>query len=689
MRNRKGCRNLNRIGPYLLIAFFSILLPLLGFAQRQQPTVLIDFEQFTAPVAGYDQSGVPNPLTVGAATFTATWGGWEDGVLRNQGFWSVDESNVFGTSYGIPELPQQPGDDCSWGLEIDFHQKVSNFSALLLSTSRGLFGVGPATYMICDDQGGTQQITLPVGGGGAIFIPDGGIRRVNIFPTSFGGEFVYWAVDNVRFTPIDPVWLDPVDSGYLNGGSQVCGTCTAQMASGGVVISNVAADGVTQAVVRIPANTVGETLNVTVQDENGSPCGGNDGVANDGGVFALGDSPGSADCNVDVTAVATTSNGPMAFVVYLSPVNYARDSGDYDSSSRAISLKIQSDDDPNYVLTANASVVRPPVVLVHGLWGSAGEWARNGFTIPINGIFATPVDYHQPVQGVTATYPTYDQNTLDVNNIPTSALGFSYNAPLVDTGIREVILAFKRGTNAAAVTADVVAHSMGGDIVRTIALGSAFQSNNTYGHGPIDKLITIGTPHLGTPLATDLLQDANKCVRQRLAKKHNPSFITVTVTGLPINGGVGDLEGDGFGGGLSTALNNLLHAGPLPFPMARISATENSSNLSGIDCSPDLLFTCIAGWLRDVVCRHDPLAAALHSTQWEPTVFGQQSDAVVPLISQLNNRTSAIATLPGVIHSLGMADLNFIPPTELDPTFGALTTVVNLLNEAPSGPDFQ
>ena len=158
------------------------------------------------------------------------------------------------------------------------------------------------------------------------------------------------------------------------------------------------------------------------------------------------------------------------------------------------------------------------------------------------------IDYYYPLlQGVTATSPTYDSGYLDVNNIPTSALGLSYNAPLVDGQIRQGISDFRHINNAAAVTADVVAHSMGGDIVRTIALGSGFQNNETYGHGPIDKLITIGTPHLGSPLATDLLQDANKCVRQQLAKNGTPSFITVTTSaGPPINGGVGDLQGDGI-----------------------------------------------------------------------------------------------------------------------------------------------
>ena len=50
---------------------------------------------------------------------------------------------------------------------------------------------------------------------------------------------------------------------------------------------------------------------------------------------------------------------------------------------------------------------------------------------------------------------------------------------------------------------------MGGDIMRTVASLPTFLSADTYGVGPIDKLITIGTPHLGSPLAIQLLQEGD------------------------------------------------------------------------------------------------------------------------------------------------------------------------------------
>jgi hypothetical protein len=92
---------------------------------------------------------------------------------------------------------------------------------------------------------------------------------------------------------------------------------------------------------------------------------------------------------------------------------------------------------------------------VHGLWGSAGDWAN--FSLPIDGLDVDTIDYKYPLlQNVTATYPTYPSSYLNLNAIPTSALGFNYNAPLVDGQIRQGVADFRQINNAAAVTADVV-----------------------------------------------------------------------------------------------------------------------------------------------------------------------------------------------------------------------------------------
>ena len=144
--------------------------------------------------------------------------------------WSTDDTNVLGFMWQTPTnpIPQEPGSDCQ-GWEIDFSQKVSNFSAVLLNRSV------PLTYVVCDDQGGSQQITLGDNAAGTISLPDSGIRRVGIrFQSELHSYLVYLGIDNVQFTPMAPVFLDPVDSGFLSG-PQVT-TNTDQLSKGGVVV---------------------------------------------------------------------------------------------------------------------------------------------------------------------------------------------------------------------------------------------------------------------------------------------------------------------------------------------------------------------------------------------------------------------------------------------------------------------
>jgi hypothetical protein len=57
----------------------------------------------------------------------------------------------------------------------------------------------------------------------------------------------------------------------------------------------------------------------------------------------------------------------------------------------------------------------------------------------------------------------------------------------------------------AAVQFDIVAHSMGGNIVQTWVLLPNFVRDSNYLRGDVHKLITLDTPFLGSPLANRLL----------------------------------------------------------------------------------------------------------------------------------------------------------------------------------------
>jgi triacylglycerol esterase/lipase EstA (alpha/beta hydrolase family) len=63
----------------------------------------------------------------------------------------------------------------------------------------------------------------------------------------------------------------------------------------------------------------------------------------------------------------------------------------------------------------------------------------------------------------------------------------------------------KNGT--AATQADMVGHSMGGLLIRGFAQQPNYKALTNFMKGSIHRLITIGTPHFGSPLASILLNN--------------------------------------------------------------------------------------------------------------------------------------------------------------------------------------
>jgi PGAP1-like protein len=477
-----------------------------------------------------------------------------------------------------------------------------------------------------------------------------------------------------------PILIDPVASGLLGGSGVAQNASAIAGASNPTYVSGAAADGVTQVIVEVPTGQAGDTVQLTLLNENGQQ----DTVANDGGLFPLGGSPGSALSALSVSAQGTSS--PMAYAVWRAPVNYYRGTQDATTVERKLTLQAQCTNAAGSPTTISQviSTTRPPVLLVHGIWSSPSETWGNFSPINQNNLdmwnilFQERANYKVAVYGVTSTSPSYQDppNTYYAN-----AFGFAYNAPIVLSWAQHVLGDFERTYNVAAVQADVVAHSMGGDIARVLPNMTSFADQGNYGLGPIHKLITIGTPHQGSPLAGDLLPygsgDPNSCFRNSLAELNLPSFQTVTIGGNIVSGAVADL---------AAAPNNL--PATEPFPMAYLAGSTNTASLQYIDSTlTKSQLLRIGCWT--LAASGSPLAYDLTPTLWNSVFSNQANDGVVPVTSQLNTTSSTAAnTFPGVIHSPGIETLNFFGPSEVDSQSGIPDAVVNLLNEATNGPDF-
>jgi hypothetical protein len=228
------------------------------------------------------------------------------------------------------------------------------------------------------------------------------------------------------------------------------------------------------------------------------------------------------------------------------------------SSERFITLQVLALD-TGLSSQASVTLLRPPLVLIHGLWASPQSWSDFTPLITDPRWVISMADYSKIIGGQIKSYspPVPSWAKGSIASTPASALGFAYNAPTVLSQINGFISTFKAGTNpanvaVAGVQADVVAHSMGGDITRTMPMLSKFYSPTTFALGFIHKVITIGTPHWGSPLATMLLNNNNECVRGVLTQSGSPSFSSVTFKyGTTTTGGVSDLRGNGFGSGVA------------------------------------------------------------------------------------------------------------------------------------------
>ena len=625
-----------------LAVFCRFATPL--FAQMQKQ--MLDFEDCAGP-SRFDAAQPP------VRALSAFVSGGQ--VVRSPLLARAGKTAVYGTSFACS--------GCSPEISIHFNQKVSDVGISLHSPH-----VLAVSYAAEDEQGELQNVILPQGfrpGAAALELPFQKIRQITIRDNAPDWSLT---MDSVSFAPgSSPVLIDPVVAKLLNGPAVTTNVNAIAAATTGF-IQGAAADGITQIVLRIPAASAGQTFTITVINDQGQTS---TSVANDGGVMALGASLSTLASSLTVNAVSTT-RGVEAFAIYRGPVNFSRGTQDDGLTTRSVSLSAAS---TSGTTSTGVTVARPPVVLVHGLWGDASSFDNFTPLITDSNFSINYAVYANLITGITSTVPTFS-SSID-STIEANSLGFSYNAPGVLTQIKNFISAYRTTANVAGVRADIVAHSMGGDISRTMFLLNNFLANNTFGAGPINKLITVDTPHLGTPVAADMISNSNTCVRNTLAGYGDIALQSVTFSGRTVHGAVLDMEGDGFGGGLSSALRNLKAV--QPFPTAYIAGIATSANLNGLSC-----FFCNAEALR-LLCAGNPLATDLTAKNW-PTIFGQDNDTIVPVDSALNNLTGL--EYSGVIHTAGLETLDFNGPSVLDAASNVSSEVITLLNEAPTGSDF-
>lgn len=170
-------------------------------------------------------------------------------------------------------------------------------------------------------------------------------------------------------------------------------------------------------------------------------------------------------------------------------------------------------------LRAKMDIVRPPVVLVHGLWSNGATWSDDFLR---NDAFRTtePADY-----------------------AATNASRFSVNNTRVKTSAATALTNMRR-KGWAATQVDVVGHSMGGLLTRLYAGATDFKRPDNLDAGDVHRLVTLDTPHWGSSFANLLVALHNGTATEA-------TRVETTVTGLTggnmLQGAVCDLSENSTG----------------------------------------------------------------------------------------------------------------------------------------------
>jgi hypothetical protein len=183
---------------------------------------------------------------------------------------------------------------------------------------------------------------------------------------------------------------------------------------------------------------------------------------------------------------------------YVAPEDFARNEGDWDETERSITATFQItliNGNQLSPIKKEIKIVRPPLMLVHGLTGDHQTW--DNFPNAAGEPFITD--------------DRFINVTRAVDMLPTSA--FNENSSLLlddeNTLLKNSFIALIREVREegyACNQVDYVCHSMGGSIFRNTVtyFNSSYKGKYNYNKGYAHKFISLHTPHQGSSYANFL-----------------------------------------------------------------------------------------------------------------------------------------------------------------------------------------
>ncbi len=203
---------------------------------------------------------------------------------------------------------------------------------------------------------------------------------------------------------------------------------------------------------------------------------------------------------VTVTPKVASDGSSFVFALYIPP-NDLRGG----SLRKSITISLR---DGTRTGSAALRLETPPVILVHGVWSDDSTW--NGLR---EFLMARGFRFCEETECIVNYGPVQPAPSFDPLSVDAGA-HFAVDQLIQATTNS---LNARRSEGIAATQVDVVAHSLGGLIARARMVqpdvSRAYRRRENFGHGDFHKLITIGTPHFGTPVANFLI--TNRQVRSQ------------------------------------------------------------------------------------------------------------------------------------------------------------------------------
>jgi pimeloyl-ACP methyl ester carboxylesterase len=245
-------------------------------------------------------------------------------------------------------------------------------------------------------------------------------------------------------------------------------------------VKDVVADGVTKLLLRV--QTEANQVTLCLRDAGGGCLSSN---ANADGTLSTLENQSTGSTTITVPTRVVNDTGPFAFAIYNAPLDFSNDPNDT-RQTRDVTITVSAGGPPvHYTITLH----RPPVVLVHGYLGSPKTWQTFEGVLNRSGFHAEAVAY--------PSTESFDPERFFLANKTVPALH--------DKILR--VLNNVRARGIAASRVDVVAHSMGGLVARSLVQfqqGKLYTETGNFRRGYFHKLITVATPHFGTQLANSL-----------------------------------------------------------------------------------------------------------------------------------------------------------------------------------------